>query len=72
MLSLLTGGEIELRPTVPAPAGRSRVGAGESYPAKTLSRQISAATAGKTLPFSLSVIRGAKLHMTLLRSIDTM
>lgn len=71
MLSLLMGGETELRPTVPAPAGRSRVGAGEGYPAKTLSRQISAATAGKTQLFSLSVIRGAKLHTILLRSIDT-
>lgn len=61
--SCLVGGEICFGPRFRSlPAGLGRLKPGESYPAKTLCRQISAATAGKTQPFSLPAIRGDAGH----------
>lgn len=61
--SCLVGGEICFGPWFRSlPAGLGRLKPGESYPAKTLCRQISAATAGKTQPFCLPAIRGDADH----------
>lgn len=72
-LCVWLGGEIVApRPVVAVPAGRSReVEARESYPAKTLCRQISAVTAGKTRHLSLPASReGCRPRAVMLRIFD--